>query len=107
MKLNAGLIGLGRLGAVYARDLAARVTGVRLAALADTNAQLAEETARELDVPRWYSDPLAMLDDPGSTRPLSSARLIPTRIWPLPRWAAARPYSARSRRRFQSAKRRK
>src|SRR5580704_12792866 len=65
MKLSVGLIGLGRLGRVYARDLAARVTGVRLAALADTNAKLAEETARELDVPRWYPDPLAMLDDPG------------------------------------------
>ena len=26
MKLNVGLIGLGRLGRVYARDLAARVT---------------------------------------------------------------------------------
>ena len=51
MKVNVGLIGLGRLGRVYARDLAARVTGVRLAALADTNATLAEETARELDVP--------------------------------------------------------
>ena len=45
-------------------DLATRVTGVRLAAIADTNATLAEETARELDVPRWYMDPLAMLDDP-------------------------------------------
>jgi inositol 2-dehydrogenase len=65
MKVNVGLIGLGRLGRVYARDLAARVAGVRLAALADTNATLAEETARELDVPRWYMDPLAMLDDPG------------------------------------------
>src|SRR5258708_12967908 len=65
MKLNVGLIGLGRLGRVYARDLAARITGVHLAALADTNAKLAEETGRELDVPRWYSDPLAMLDDPG------------------------------------------
>jgi scyllo-inositol 2-dehydrogenase (NAD+) len=65
MKLNVGLIGLGRLGRVYAHDLAGRVAGVRLAALADINAKLAEETARELDVPRWYSDPLAMLDDPG------------------------------------------
>ena len=37
MKLNVGLIGIGRLGRVY---------------------------ARELDVPRWYMDPLAMLDDP-------------------------------------------
>ncbi len=65
MKVNVGLVGLGRLGRVYARDLAARVTGVRLAALADTNAALAEEVARELDVPRWYPDPLAMFDDPG------------------------------------------
>src|ERR1700722_9183447 len=65
MKLNVGLIGLGRLGKVYARDLAARVTGVRLAALADTNAKLAEETARELDIPRWYPDPIAMMDDRG------------------------------------------
>ena len=65
MKLSVGLIGLGRLGRVYARDLAARVTGVHLAAVADTNAALAEETARELSVPRWYMDPIAMLDDPG------------------------------------------
>src|SRR3974390_3416423 len=65
MKLNVGLIGLGRLGRVYARDLAGRVAGVRLAALVDTNAKLAEETARDLDVPRWYPDAFAMLDDPG------------------------------------------
>jgi predicted dehydrogenase len=37
---------------------------MRLVAVADTNATLAEETARELNVPRWYMDPLAMLDDP-------------------------------------------
>ncbi len=65
MKVNVGLIGIGRLGRVYARDLATRVTGVRLAAVADTNAKLAEDMARELDVPRWYMDPLAMMDDPG------------------------------------------
>ena len=64
MKVNVGLIGIGRLGRVYARDLATRVAGVRLAAVADTNATLAEETAGELGVPRWYMDPLAMLDDP-------------------------------------------
>ncbi len=64
-RVNVGLIGLGRLGRVYARDLAARVAGVNLVALADTNATLAEETARELNVPRWYMDPIAMLSDPG------------------------------------------
>ncbi len=64
MKIKVGLMGLGRLGRVYARDLATRVTGVNLAAIADTNAMLAEETAQELDIPRWYMDPLAMMDDP-------------------------------------------
>jgi len=37
---------------------------VELAAIADTNATLAEDTAREFDIPRWYMDPLAMMDDP-------------------------------------------
>ena len=63
-KLNAGLIGVGRLGKVYARDLATRLTGVRFAGVADTNAKLAEETAREFDVPKWYADPFALIDDP-------------------------------------------
>lgn len=64
MKIKVGLLGLGRLGRVYARDLATRVTGVELTAIADTNASLAEEIAGELDIPRWYMDPLAMMDDP-------------------------------------------
>ena len=63
-KLNAGLIGIGRLGKVYARDLATRLTGVRFAGVADTNSKLAEETAREFDVPKWYVDPFALIDDP-------------------------------------------
>jgi len=63
-KLNAGLIGIGRLGKVYAHDLATRLTGVRFAGVADTNARLAEETAREYDVPKWYADPFALIDDP-------------------------------------------
>jgi inositol 2-dehydrogenase len=64
-KVSAGLIGIGRLGRVYAQDLATRLTGVRFAGVADTNAKLAEETAREFDVPKWYSDPIALIDDPG------------------------------------------
>lgn len=61
-RLNIGLIGLGRLGRVYARDLATRVTGVRLTAVTDTNAALAEEVAREFEVPRWFPDPEPLLD---------------------------------------------
>ena len=63
-RLNIGLIGLGRLGQVYARDLSSRIAATRLTAVADTNASLAESTARTFDVPAHYTDPLALIDDP-------------------------------------------
>ena len=56
-RLNVGLIGVGRLGRVYARDLSARIAHTRLVAVADTNATLARDVAAEFDVPRWYGDP--------------------------------------------------
>jgi inositol 2-dehydrogenase len=62
-RLNVGLIGLGRLGRVYARDLATRIPATRLVAVADTNAAAAEEVAREFEVARSYADPEALLDD--------------------------------------------
>jgi scyllo-inositol 2-dehydrogenase (NAD+) len=85
-KLRVGLIGVGRMGRVYARDLAARVPGATLAAVADVNAAAAEEVAAEWGVPRWYPEPEALLDDPGvdavvivsnthTHRPLSIASL--------------------------------
>ena len=64
MKLNVGLIGAGRLGKVYARDLATRIAGARLVALADVNAQLAVEVAAAFDVPRSVSDPHDLLASP-------------------------------------------
>jgi scyllo-inositol 2-dehydrogenase (NAD+) len=64
-KLRVGLIGVGRLGRVYARDLASRVPRATLAAVADTNTTAAEEAAQEWGVPRWYPEPEALLDDPG------------------------------------------
>ena len=64
-RLNVGLIGLGRLGRVYARDLAGRVPEARLVAVADTAAGLASEVAAELDVSRAYTDPTALIDDAG------------------------------------------
>ena len=45
MKVNVGLIGIGRLGRVYARDLATRVAGVRFAA-SKTGATSASATTR-------------------------------------------------------------
>jgi len=63
-RLAVGLIGLGRLGRVYARDLAGRIAETRLVAVADPVGSLAEEVAAECDVPRHYADPLALIDDP-------------------------------------------
>ena len=62
-RLNVGLIGLGRLGRVYARDLASRIPETRLAAVADTNAAAAEAVAAEWDVPAWHASAEALIDD--------------------------------------------
>ncbi len=63
-RLAVGLIGLGRLGRVYARDLAGRIAETRLVAVADPVASLAKEVAEEFDVAKHYGDPLALIDDP-------------------------------------------
>jgi scyllo-inositol 2-dehydrogenase (NAD+) len=63
-RLGIGLLGVGRLGRVYARDLATRIPDTKLAAVADPAGALAEDAAAEFDVPRHYTDPLAMIDDP-------------------------------------------
>jgi scyllo-inositol 2-dehydrogenase (NAD+) len=63
VRLNVGLIGLGRLGRVYARDLSSRIASTRLVAVADTNRELAERTAAEFDAGRVFSDPSALIAD--------------------------------------------
>ncbi len=60
-KLKVGLIGLGRLGKVYARDLVRGLAGVELAAVADIDAKLAQRVAEELAVAKWYADPFALI----------------------------------------------
>ncbi len=62
-RLNVGVIGLGRLGRVYARDLAGRIPETRLVAVADPLGSLAKDIAEEFDVPTSYTDPLALIDD--------------------------------------------
>jgi inositol 2-dehydrogenase len=64
-RLNVGLIGLGRLGRVYARDLAGRIPETKLVAVADPIGTLAQEVAADFDVARSYIDPLELIDDPG------------------------------------------
>jgi inositol 2-dehydrogenase len=63
-RLNVGLIGLGRLGRVYARDLSSRIAETRLVAVADTNPARAKEIAAEFDVPRAYDRPDELIHDP-------------------------------------------
>jgi inositol 2-dehydrogenase len=62
-RLAIGLIGVGRLGRVYARDLAGRIAETRLVAVADPVGTLAQEVAAEFDVARHYTDPQALIDD--------------------------------------------
>jgi inositol 2-dehydrogenase len=61
--LKVGLIGVGRLGRVYARDLATRIPETRLVHVADVNAEAAQAAAKDFDVPRWSKEPLAVIDD--------------------------------------------
>src|SRR3954470_9971096 len=63
-RLAVGLIGAGRLGRVYARDLASRIAETKLVAIADPVESLAKEVAAEVDVPEHYADPMALYDDP-------------------------------------------
>jgi scyllo-inositol 2-dehydrogenase (NAD+) len=62
-KLNVGLIGLGRLGRVYARHLATRLGCTRLAAVADVSQAAVDEVAREFDVPGRYANVGDVLTD--------------------------------------------
>ena len=63
-KLAIGLMGAGRLGRVYARDLASRIAETKLVAVADPAGSLAADVAAEFDVPTHYTDPFALIDDP-------------------------------------------
>jgi scyllo-inositol 2-dehydrogenase (NAD+) len=62
-RLNVGVIGLGRLGRVYARDLAGRIPETKLVAVADPLGNLAKEVAEEFDVAKSFTDPLEMIND--------------------------------------------
>ncbi len=52
--LNVGVIGLGRLGNVYAKDLAHRVPNANLTAVADMQPTRAKSFATENGIPKWY-----------------------------------------------------
>jgi inositol 2-dehydrogenase len=62
-RLKVGVIGLGRLGKVYVRDLASRIPETTVVAVADTDSALADAIAQEFDVPKAYASPTDLLDD--------------------------------------------
>jgi inositol 2-dehydrogenase len=63
-RLKIGLVGLGRLGKVYARDLSSRLEETTLVAVADRDHDLAVQTARDFDVPHAYATAEELLADP-------------------------------------------
>lgn len=61
--LNVGVIGLGRMGSVYARNLAQRVPHARLVAVADQKTELREQLAEEFAGVKTYASHLDLLHD--------------------------------------------
>ena len=63
-KLKIGIIGVGRLGYEHACNIANRVPGSELVAIADTNFDRAKQVAEELGVTAVYNDPKDLCADP-------------------------------------------
>jgi scyllo-inositol 2-dehydrogenase (NAD+) len=62
-RLKVGLIGLGRLGKIYARDLATRIPETRLVAVSDPDGTALGEVAALYEVGHAHADPAKLLDD--------------------------------------------
>ena len=58
-----GLIGAGRIGRIHAENIATRVPGIRLAAIADVNRQAAEQLAERWQVSKIVTDYREILTD--------------------------------------------
>jgi inositol 2-dehydrogenase len=63
IRLKVGVVGVGRLGRVYVRDLAGRIPETTVVAVADTNRALADQIATEFDVPKAYGSAQDLIDD--------------------------------------------
>jgi len=64
MTINLGILGAGRIGRVHAENLAYRIPGVKLLAVADVIVDAAKKLAADLSIPNVYDNPRAILDDP-------------------------------------------
>jgi len=61
--IKVGVIGAGRIGKIHAENLATRVPGVVVAAIADVNLEAARELAAKLHVETVYSDYKKIMED--------------------------------------------
>jgi len=62
--IRVGVIGAGRIGKIHAENLATRIPGVKVMAIADVNLAAAQELADKLGIPHVYSDYRKIMDDP-------------------------------------------
>jgi len=62
-RLKVGVVGLGRLGKVYVRDLSARIVDTTVVAVADTDRARAADIAKEFDIPKAYTSPDELIAD--------------------------------------------
>ena len=69
-RLKVGLIGLGRMGRVYAANLAHRVPNAQLIAVADVRADVAEALAGQYGIPKWYANHDDLINDKEIEAPL-------------------------------------
>jgi inositol 2-dehydrogenase len=63
VRLKVGVVGLGRLGKVYVRDLAGRIPETIVVAVADSDRALAGQIADEFDVPKAYGSAEELMAD--------------------------------------------
>src|SRR5262249_26572646 len=61
--LNIGLIGVGRLGAVYGRYFLCSIASARLAAVSDANEKALQTFAEEHDISKRYAQYVDLLAD--------------------------------------------
>jgi myo-inositol 2-dehydrogenase/D-chiro-inositol 1-dehydrogenase len=61
--IRIGVIGAGRIGKIHAENLATRIPGVEVAAIADVNRTAAEETAARLHIEKACADYQDILGD--------------------------------------------
>jgi predicted dehydrogenase len=62
--VHLGVIGVGGMGALHARNAALHIPRAKVVALADPDTARAEEVAKSLGGPRVYSDPAELIGDP-------------------------------------------